>query len=465
MSEGSGSQRYCGNCGTEVRTDTTFCVSCGQQVEGKESRIEANGSFANMGSGSRGGSFFDQRNVRLLLLGVGALLALVVSYLILSYSVTLGFLLIVLLALAVLVIRKNRGLQTRHEQRLFDTTNQYKESARRAYEEGKHRELAKDTYRQSHKVYEEANTRYQRWNQQKDAERERIEALAQIERERNERINRFDRYHRFFQRAYEGSCSSLDWWRAYDTGEFDDEQANVSDLLLSAQTRAEEGLSRLRETKGTLSEMLEREEFKKADLLLDGVEAGQANFEGEGSVFVPLVAVHERIKGSEDWANYRENLERFVKDLEDLLGSPNVRTAPANRVRFPDPNRPRSSATARPQSPTSYNGGQIGSRFCQRCGVENAPQAAFCQNCGGSLQQAGSSANTSVGSKSNGVIVAGYVFAFLPLLILPIIFAPVAIALGIVNITRGDTGHGVAQILIAAFAAFLSLLLGGMFYY
>ncbi len=36
MSEGSGSQRYCGNCGAEVRSGTSFCVSCGQQVAGNE---------------------------------------------------------------------------------------------------------------------------------------------------------------------------------------------------------------------------------------------------------------------------------------------------------------------------------------------------------------------------------------------------------------------------------------------
>ncbi len=378
MSENSG-QRYCGNCGIEVRTDTTFCVSCGRQLTSDSEDLD-------------------------------------------------------------------RG-----------DTNSVLDNARG---------LLHGSLDQSKRAYEEANTRYQRWNEQRAAERERVEALRKIEWERNERVNRFVQYRKFFQRASEGSHSSLDWWRAYDTGEFDDEQASVSDLLLSARTRAEGGLRRLREMGGgSLYDVLEREEFEKADLMLNGVEAGQANFEGEESVFSPLVAVHERIKGTEGWANYRENLERFVKDLEDLLGSPNVRTAPANRVRFPDPNRPHSSATARTQSSIPYNGGQIGSRFCQRCGAENAPQAAFCQNCGGSLQQAGTSANASVGSKSNGVIVAGYVFAFLPLLILPIIFAPVAIALGVVNITRGDTGHGVAQILIAAFAAFLSLLLGGMFYY
>ncbi len=379
MSEGSGQpQRFCTNCGAEIRAGTSFCVSCGQQLVSDSEDVSRSGTNS--------------------------------------------------------VLDNARG-------------------------------LLHDSLEQSKRAYEEANTRYQRWNQQKAAERERVEALRMIERKRDERINRFDRYRRFFQRAYEGSRSSLDWWRAYDTGEFDNEQPPVSDLLLSAQTRAERGLSRLREMEGTLSDLLEREEFEKADLLLDGVEAGQENFEGKESIFPPLVAVHGRIKGSESWANYRENLERFVKDLEDLLGSPNVRTAPANRVRFPDPNRPHPSGIDTMQSPNSHTGGQTGSRSCQRCGAENSPQAAFCHNCGGSLQQVGTFINTPIGSRSKGAVVAGYVFAFLPLLILPIIFAPVAIALGVVNITRGDTGHGVAQILIAAFAAFLGLLLGGMFLY
>ena len=193
MSEGSGSRRYCGNCGTEIRSGTSFCVSCGQQVESNEIRTEANASFGTMGSGSRGGSSLDQRNVRSGLLGVGTLLVLVMAYIILSFSVALGLLLIVLLGLAVLIIRKNRGLQTRREQRLFDTANRYRESARRAYEEGKHREIAQNTYEQSRRVYEGANTRYQRWNQQKAAERERAEAVRRIERrrerERNGRIN------------------------------------------------------------------------------------------------------------------------------------------------------------------------------------------------------------------------------------------------------------------------------------
>lgn len=32
MSEGSGQQRYCRNCGTEIRPGMSFCVSCGAPV-------------------------------------------------------------------------------------------------------------------------------------------------------------------------------------------------------------------------------------------------------------------------------------------------------------------------------------------------------------------------------------------------------------------------------------------------
>ena len=458
-------QRHCSNCGAEVRSDTRFCVSCGKQIGENGGRTEANARPRISASHSRVGTSSGQQNVRLVLLGAGALLFLVVAYLLLSYSVFLGSLLTVLVIVAVLVIRKHRGSQTVPEQRLFEAVGLYGQSARKAYEEGRHRELAQSAYQQSRRAYDEANTRYQRLRENQAAERERIEALRRVERERGERQTRFDRYRRFFERAHEGSRSSLDWWRGYDTGEFDGDGPPVSALLLSAQERAEGGLSRLGEMEGTLVNVLEREEFEKADLLLDGVVAAQENFEGEDSVFVPLVAVHERIKQSESWGNYRRELERFVKDLEDILGSPNVRTAAANRVRFPDPDKPRFSDMGRAQAPNPQTSRQAGSTFCQQCGAENVAQAAFCQNCGGSLRQAGTVTGATNASRSSGVIVAGYVFALLGFIFLPIIFLPVAIVLGIVNITRGDTGHGVAQILISGFIVFLLMFLGGLFLY
>lgn len=41
MSEDSGSQRYCRNCGTEIRSDIRFCVSCGRSASGKMNKLKS----------------------------------------------------------------------------------------------------------------------------------------------------------------------------------------------------------------------------------------------------------------------------------------------------------------------------------------------------------------------------------------------------------------------------------------
>ncbi len=61
------------------------------------------------------------------------------AYLALSSSVALGVLLIGSVGFAVLIVRKIRGTQTRLEQQAFKRAGQYRESAGRVYEEGKHR--------------------------------------------------------------------------------------------------------------------------------------------------------------------------------------------------------------------------------------------------------------------------------------------------------------------------------------
>ncbi|MDQ3375808.1 MAG: hypothetical protein M3533_02795 [Actinomycetota bacterium] len=162
---------------------------------------------------------------------------------------------------------------------------------------------------------------------------------------------RFQQYRRFFERAYEGSRDSLNWWRGYDTGEYDDERSSVSELLVSAQRRAERGRDTLREMESALENLLWQETLEKADLTLNDVRAGQEAFGGEESIFAPLVAVHEKIKGAEGWKTYRQELEKLIRDLEDLLGSPSVRTAAASRARFPEPDRPHAPGTAAARSP------------------------------------------------------------------------------------------------------------------
>lgn len=457
MSEGSGTpQRFCPGCGAQARPDTSFCVSCGGRIE--EGGPIEQGAPPRLGVPDAGRkTLLSQKEVRLVSLAVGALLFLALSYLLLSFSVFLGFLMLVLVVLAVLVLRKNQGSQTVPEQRLFGAVGLYGRSARKAYEEGRHRELAQNAYQRSRRAYEGANARYQERAEKQAAERERDEALRKVGRERSERRVRFEQYRRFFERAHEGSRKALDWWRAYDTGEFDSDGPPISALLLSARSCAERGVGRLREMEGTLSNILEREEFEKADLLLDGVRSGQEDFGGDESVFIPLVAVHERIKQSEDWGNYRQQLERYVKDLEDLLQSPNVRTAAANRVRFPDPNRAHQSGPGTPIVPDQHSPGSPGSKICRSCGAENITQAGFCHNCGFNLRPV----DVRTASTNTGSVAAGYVIAFLPLLLLPIVFTPAGVGLGIFNVTQGQSGHGAAQIAIACFTGILGALIGG----
>jgi hypothetical protein len=238
VSEGPGQQqRYCTNCGAEIRPGNSFCVSCGQRLDAGEG---------------------------------------------------------------------NRATE-KEEGRATEKANPIK------------------------KFYEETQTRYRQWSEAQAAERQRNETLRAIQREREARRARFDRYVAFFEKARSGAKTSLEWWQAYEEEEEGAGEVgqSIDELLLSAQERAEAGVVKMRG--------FEADSFEESDDFLNRLVANQEDFEGGQSVFPPLVAVHERIKHSEGWATYRRELEKFIKDLEDLLSSPAVRTAPANRVRFPEP--------------------------------------------------------------------------------------------------------------------------------
>jgi hypothetical protein len=99
-------QLYCRNCGAQARLSNTFCVSCGERLN-----VEVDTQPIVRGSGSRNRSLLDKGNTKVALYGAGALLLLVVFYLLFIYSVPLGFLLIGLTVLAVLVTRQKRGIK------------------------------------------------------------------------------------------------------------------------------------------------------------------------------------------------------------------------------------------------------------------------------------------------------------------------------------------------------------------
>lgn len=111
------------------------------------------------------------------------------AYLILSYSVSVGIVLVVGAAVLLAMVRKTRGSQTRVERRVFEKAVEYKETTRKAYEEGKHREFAQGAYRESQRWYGEANARYRKWSQDKTAEKESLnvtESEAEVENEAEE---------------------------------------------------------------------------------------------------------------------------------------------------------------------------------------------------------------------------------------------------------------------------------------
>ena len=62
--------------------------------------------------------------------------------------------------------------------------------------------------------------------------------------------------------------------------------------------------------------------------------------------------------------------------------------------------------------------------------------------------------------KGKGLIIAGYICAFGALIIFPVGLGLAGVTIGIVNVTRGETGHGAAQIGIAVTCALLGFLIG-----
>jgi hypothetical protein len=63
-------------------------------------------------------------------------------------------------------------------------------------------------------------------------------------------------------------------------------------------------------------------------------------------------------------------------------------------------------------------------------------------------------------NSGKGLIAAGYICGGLALLILPIPLGLAGFAIGVVNLTKGRTGHGVAQMIISAACGLIGALLG-----
>jgi hypothetical protein len=70
--------------------------------------------------------------------------------------------------------------------------------------------------------------------------------------------------------------------------------------------------------------------------------------------------------------------------------------------------------------------------------------------------------NSTVGeNKKTNLITTGYILAFMPILILPIVFTLAGVGVGIVNISKGENRHGITQIVIAVIAGVIGTIIGG----
>jgi len=97
---------------------------------------------------------------------------------------------------------------------------------------------------------------------------------------------------------------------------------------------------------------------------------------------------------------------------------------------------------------------------CPFCAEEIRDEAIKCKNCG-SMLQSDATSNVVVGKKSStGLIVAGYICGFLALAIFPPALGIAGLVIGILNLTKGRTGHGIAQIVISITCGILGSVIG-----
>lgn len=55
----------------------------------------------------------------------------------------------------------------------------------------------------------------------------------------------------------------------------------------------------------------------------------------------------------------------------------------------------------------------------------------------------------------------GYIIAILPFLFLPIVFTPAGVIIGVLNISKNETTHGIFQMILAVAAGITGACIGG----
>jgi ribosomal protein L37E len=113
--------------------------------------------------------------------------------------------------------------------------------------------------------------------------------------------------------------------------------------------------------------------------------------------------------------------------------------------------------------------------YCPDCGAQASEHATACVKCGFPISKIktvhGNTIQSTVNhnikpvesvSTDTGLIVTGYILAGISLLFFPFLFALAGLIIGIITISKGHTGHGVAHIVLSICFGILGAFLGAL---
>lgn len=421
-------QQYCQHCGARLRTDTAFCTACGKSLvsntSGQASSSRPSSEQSNASSSTQNTAEGQDITPYIIV----AAIVLITVYLFVSYSVFAGIIFAIVAVVGVGWFRQSRGNQTEFEKQIFEKLPEYKQSVKKASGQ--------------------ASSQYREWNRTRTNRLQQEADIRAKEREFSERRVELEQYRTFFQRACAGSDYFLSWWGAYANGE-SKEMSDIPVNLNTLRRRAETGLRKTQEAETVLNQYSGTEEFaEQANLYLNDLKVGQENFHSSETIFTPMVAVHNGIKDVDGWVRFQGEFERFVKDLEDLLGSPAIKTEAANRARFPNPAENRQTREVR----------------CSRCGRENVPEANYCLGCGAAISASGQGTLHTSPSSGTTFVLLSIPFAIVALFLFPPVFGGIGIFLGYRAMKEGNEGGGIAMMVVNGACLLFGMLSGMLFW-
>lgn len=115
--------------------------------------------------------------------------------------------------------------------------------------------------------------------------------------------------------------------------------------------------------------------------------------------------------------------------------------------------------------------------FCPECGTQISEHAMQCTKCSYPISklktqfnnqpnftQTNFTQSSAIGNQAretaNGLILAGYICSILSLFLFSIVLAIAGIVIGVITISKGQTGHGIAHIILSIIFGVIGGILG-----